>query len=106
MRMFKSIFKDLPYQKIKLPSWNSEIYLICWNENSRSIIHNHNGKNCNFIIFNGKLNEYIYENKNINSMKHYNLLKPFQLNFINDDIGYHQIMNMNNKKIWSLHRYL
>ena len=106
MRMFNLISKEPFYYKFKLPSFKSEIYLIRWNKNSKSLIHNHNGKNCHFIIFNGNLKEYIYENKNMKSLKDRHLLKPFQINFINDDIGYHQIINMNHKNIWSLHRYL
>ena len=106
MRLFKLISKKTNYHKIKLPSFKSDLYLIFWNPNSRSKIHNHNGKKCNFVLLNGYLNEYIYENKNYDSLKDYNSLKPFTINYIDDSIGYHQIMNIENKTVITLNRYI
>lgn len=105
MKLFNLVIKESSYIKYRLPSISSDIYLIRWHRNSRTKIHNHNGQDCHFIILNGNLSEYIYKNENINSLKKYEELKPFKLNFINDMIGYHQIMNDNDKFIWSLHRY-
>ena len=62
--MFSALLKTA-LSKNKITVLEIKIYLIRWNENSDQF-HGHNGKNCNFIIFNGNLNEYIYENKNIN----------------------------------------
>ena len=101
-RLFKSITINNQYIKYKLPSLKSEIYLIKWLPNSITDIHNHNGKNCNFLLLKGSLTETRYlKNNEIES----NEIKPFQRNLINDEIGEHEIKNNDDKIKWSLHRY-
>ena len=64
-QLFKSVNMYNQYIKYKIPSLYSEIYLIKWFPNSKTKIHNHRGKNCNFITLNGSLSEkrYLKNNK-------------------------------------------
>tara|TARA_B100000745_G_C19921941_1_gene309955 strand:- start:13 stop:339 length:327 start_codon:yes stop_codon:yes gene_type:complete len=108
MRIFNLISKEFHkngYIKYRLPSFKSELYLIKWNPRNQTDIHGHDGKNCNFIILNGKLFETRYNHEN--TILKSNQLKIYNINFINDKIGKHKICNLDHKKtIWSLHRYL
>ena len=101
-RLFKSITINNQYIKFIIPSLKSEIYLIKWFPNSITDIHGHNGKNCNFLLIKGSLSETRYLKNNKIEI---NEIKPFQRNFINDDIGEHEIKNKDNIVKWSLHRY-
>ena len=92
------------YIKFKLPILK-ESYLIRWNPKSRTIIHSHNGKQCDFMILSGKLFECIYNNNDIVSLKNTRDLKPYKKYSINDSIGYHQVFNFSDKRQWSIHRY-
>jgi hypothetical protein len=101
-QLFKSITMYNQYIKYKLPSLHSEIYLIKWLPNSKTKIHNHCGKNCNFLLLKGSLTETRYlKNNEIES----NEIKAFQINFINDELGKHEIKNNDDQIKWSLHRY-
>ena len=95
------------YIKYKIPLLN--INIIKWLPHSKSNIHNHNGKNCIFLPLNGRLNEIIYKTSDLESKKikyfYNNKIDPFTIRKINDNIGYHQIFNLDNKVKWSLHRY-
>ena len=106
--MFKIISKEIHkkgYIKFQLPSLKSELYLIKWNPRNETEIHGHGGKNCHFIILNGKLFETRYNNEN--SILRSNQLKKNKIYFINDNFGKHKVCNLDHKKtIWSLHRYL
>ena len=87
------------YLKYTLPLKN--YYLIKWFPSSRTDIHGHNGKECKFLLLNGSLIEYRYNN---NSRK-INNLKPLKLYTINDQIGTHLMKNHEDKIKWSIHKY-
>ena len=103
-KMLKRYNINNQYIKFKLPLLK-EAYLIQWNPNSETNIHDHDGKQCDFMVLNGSLFECIYSEKQILSLKRYRILKPYQKYSINDSIGYHQVFNLEDKKKWSLHRY-
>ena len=93
------------YIKYKIPSLNSEIYLIKWLPNIKSDFHGHNGKDCNFILLWGS---YLFEErcKNKLSVISCQKIKPFKKYHINDKIGIHRLINTENKIKWSIHRYI
>ena len=92
------------YVKFRLP-FLKEGYLIRWNQLSRTDIHNHDDNQCDFIVLNGELLECIYQNESIGSLNNIRKIKPLQLYTINDDIGYHQVFNLEKKVKWSIHNY-
>lgn len=92
------------YVKFRLP-FLKEGYLIRWNRLSRTDIHNHDNNQCDFIVLNGELLECIYKNKSIGSLSNVRKVQPFKLYTINDNIGYHQVFNLDKKVKWSIHNY-
>jgi hypothetical protein len=92
------------YIKYSLPI--SNINLIRWYPKARTDIHDHDGKRCDFIILNGSLHEQRYLTKDRHTYYRGQKLRPFIINTITDEEGFHQIFNFENKVKWSLHRYL
>ena len=100
------------YNKYRLPSFKSDIYLIEWLPNVKTECHGHNQKNCDFFILKGPLFEKRYLKKN-SSEKHNSekrnseifVYNRFDRGFINDSIGNHQMINFSRYKKWSIHRY-
>ena len=103
--MFKKYMKNVnnQYVKFKIP-FLKDSYLIQWRPHSRTIIHDHNNNNCDFIILNYKLHECLYSNKNLNSLYHSRELEPFKKYTVEKHV-YHQMFNLDKKKTWSYHRY-
>jgi len=101
-RLFKSINMYNQYIKFIIPSLKSDIYLIKWLPHSKTKIHNHKGRNCNFLLLKGSLTETRYLKNNTTET---NVIHPLQINFINDEIGKHELINNDNTIQWSLHRY-
>jgi hypothetical protein len=93
----------IAYVKYSLPFTN--YHLIRWLPKSSTAIHGHDGKQCDFIILNGSLHEYRYLKQDINSRYRSQRLNPLTINNINDDEGYHQVFNFDDKEKWSIHRY-
>jgi hypothetical protein len=100
----KSININNQYVKFKLP-FLKEGYLIRWNKLSKTDIHHHNNKQCDFILLNGELLECIYKKKSINSLDTIRKIDKLKKYSINDTIGYHQIFNLDKKIKWSIHNY-
>ena len=88
------------YIKYKLP-FTKSTYLIKWFPKSKSNIHSHNGKECDFVPLWGDLLEVRYKNRIGKSKK----IKQLHLSHINDSKGKHQVFNNDNYKKWSIHRY-
>ena len=82
---------------------NYEIYIISWAKDSASPIHNHPKGGCLMKILEGSLKENIYNN-NIN-LKKQNYLEKNIVKYIDDNIGYHKILNENNYYTYSIHVY-
>ena len=91
------------YIKYKIP-FLKDSYLIQWKPQSRTIIHDHNNKNCDFIILQYSLWEYVYKNKDNNSMYLSRELDPLKRYNIKKD-EYHQMLNLDNREVWSYHKY-
>ena len=99
----KCEFINASYFKYTLPIKN--YYLIKWFPGSRTTIHNHNGKQCDFMLLNGSLTECRYLGKNIGSLIEVNKIKPLKISSINDEIGHHQMFNFDDEVRWSIHKY-
>jgi hypothetical protein len=96
----KCEFKNASYLKYTLPIQNC--YLIKWFPSSKTNIHGHDGKQCDFFILNGSLFEKRY---GINGIVTYDILQPFTKYSINDQIGAHSMYNTDDKVKWSIHKY-
>ena len=102
-RIFKSINMYNQYIKFIIPYFSSSnLYLIKWLPHSKTGIHNHNDKNCAFIMLKGSLTEIRYLKNNTTET---NIIQSLQINYINDEIGKHELINNDNTIQWSLHRY-
>jgi cysteine dioxygenase len=79
-----------------------EIVIITWNKNSKSEIHDHSKNGCALKLLQGNLIEEIYDLK-LNKIKSESLLTN-NISFINNNIGYHKIINQNELSV-SMHIY-
>ena len=86
MIIIKNYTKNLLYRSDLF-----EIYVICWNPNKNTPIHNHPENGCLMKILNGVLVEYEY-NKQLNLTKK-NIILEDDVKYIDNVIGYHQIFN-------------
>jgi hypothetical protein len=103
MNFLKPILRTKAYSKYM--TLIPDIYLIKWNPKERSDIHNHDGKQCDFMILNGSLHECRFKTNKIGSLYQNQSLKPFQVYSINDKEGYHQLYNFDDSIKYSIHRY-
>lgn len=93
----------------KLPLYQEElfeIYYIKWWSNAVSGIHAHPNEKCFFKILEGNLQEYVYppytDGCNLFAKHSYS---PGYVAYIDDSIGFHNIVNNNNQDAYSLHLY-
>ena len=92
------------YNKIKIfEDELFDIYIIIWNFNQQSNIHNHSKNGCWLKILQGKIEEKIYDSTF--ELIKYNIQNDGEVSFIKDEIGYHRIKNINNDISVSLHIY-
>ena len=104
MNFLKPILSNKSYSKYNLPF--SNLYLIQWFPKAKTSIHNHDGKQCNFIVLNGSLHECRFHKEKIGSLYKSEKINPLTIYSINDKEGYHQIYNFDNKIKYSIHRYV
>lgn len=79
-----------------------EIFVICWNPNQESKIHNHSNRGCLMKTLQGELLNEVYT-KNLKLLNIGHIYKG-NVQYIHDDIGYHKIANGNQETV-SLHIY-
>jgi hypothetical protein len=92
----------MKYFKYNLPIPFIDIFLIKWNPKCITKIHNHSKSGCYMFILYGNIKEEIFTKKlSLKNVKYYS---TFDKSYINDDIGYHRILNDNNYS-YSLHIY-
>ena len=80
-----------------------DCYFIFWNRNSESKIHDHSNNGCYYKLLKGSLNEYVYDT-DLNIIRVNNILED-ELSYIDNDIGYHKILNPENEVAISVHVY-
>lgn len=94
-------YKNSYYSKIKIPSIFSKKYLIIWKPKHETKYHDHNNMKCEFVLLHGLLNQSIIFN---NKEKKIYKLNKYEINYIDDNIGKHKIINDNNYSI-TYHKY-
>ncbi len=102
-RLLNTVNVGDQYIKYRFPFIKNNIYLIKWLPNSRTILHGHNGEQCDFLFLNGGMIEYISKNKKSPIKERY--IQKYKIYSINDKIGLHKIVNTDNKTKWSIHNY-
>ena len=84
------------YTKIHFPSVFGPRYLIVWQPNHVTKIHDHDGNDCTYSILYGKLEENVYGIE-VNGHKKYNY-KCFDTGFVGKEYK-HNMRNHNDNKI-------
>jgi cysteine dioxygenase len=83
-----------------------EIFVITWDKNQSSPIHDHSDNGCYMLILEGALIEEIYDSQNFTRKIKLNELKSRFIGYIHNNIGYHRIINPSSTEIAvSLHIY-
>lgn len=98
------IIDEIHYKKIKI--FNNDIFdifIIIWNYNQGTKIHDHAFNGCYLKVLKGSIEEQIYDN-NLKPIKN-NVLQINDIGFMKNDIGYHTIKNKHNDVAVSLHVY-
>jgi len=80
-----------------------EIYIITWNTNQKSLIHDHSSNGCIYKVLSGSIKENIYD-KDLD-LKYVKIINLDNCHFISNDIGLHSMYNDNNDICVSLHIY-
>ena len=101
------IFDSEKYNRIKVPIEENEffdIYIINWLPNQISKIHDHANFGCIQKVLEGNLHERRYDTED---MKHImtKIIKKKTKRYIDNQIAYHRVGNLTNKKVSSLHIY-
>ena len=65
------------------------MFLICWNKNQFSGIHNHSENGCIYKVVEGQLSEFLYDPNNLN-LKQSTSFNTNSVAYIDDNIGYHK----------------
>ena len=94
------------YHKILIKKLtNYEVYLIYWNKNIVSPIHDHPSKGCVFKVLEGELIEDLYYNNDNNiTFNSRNILYKNNISYNNSNIILHKIINQEHDSI-SIHIY-
>ena len=85
--------KDYNKKKIDIVNNNYfDMYVVSWNNNKKSSIHDHSVNGCIMKVLHGNLKEYIYD-KNLKPISS-KIIKTNDVSFIDNNIGYHSIRNI------------
>ena len=83
-----------------------EIFVITWNINQHSKIHDHSENGCYMLLLQGELTEEIYKNIDITYPMSTTVIKQGFVGYIDNNIGYHKIKNASTTDVAiSLHVY-
>ncbi|MBT5932221.1 MAG: cysteine dioxygenase family protein [Flavobacteriales bacterium] len=112
---------DIPISEFeKLATWNDddysrncvvrkkefEIILICWDVETTTPIHDHDGQDCWVLQVSGSIIEKRYqETEDGFTITHEANLKEGNLSYMNDRMGYHTLENNSNSRAMTLHVY-
>ena len=101
------IHRNLKYSKTLLPYSVRplDMYLLQWEPGAQSLIHGHGLDGCIMKVLEGELKEERYKHHNLNHIKDYELPEG-SIKYIDNDLGFHRIINTNkDKRSYSLHIY-
>jgi predicted metal-dependent enzyme (double-stranded beta helix superfamily) len=84
-----------------------DIYVLTWNPESKSKIHNHPEFGCLMRVMQGNLTEcrYTLENKTLKPISYITANNKTPTTYIHDSIGYHEIGNNSSEPGVSIHIY-
>ena len=82
---------------------NFEVYVITWNNLQKANIHDHSENGCWLKVLKGKLEENLYDS-NLNYVTR-KTINQGDFSYIRNSIGYHNIINIEDKKALTLHIY-
>jgi predicted metal-dependent enzyme (double-stranded beta helix superfamily) len=91
------------YKNLVFSNTEFELYVITWNMQEKTKIHNHADFGCLMKVLTGKLDEILYDIDL--TMKEKNTYKTNDVSFISNEKGYHSIFNNNNQIAVTLHLY-
>lgn len=86
---------------------NFEVLLLCWEAGQQTAIHGHDGEDCWVYLLEGEMKEvfYILDSENCLREERSHHIRPKQLTFMNDKLGFHKLAASNHCKSMSLHIY-
>lgn len=122
---YEDVFKSISFESSELDRycfWNSkkytrnciinqsdyELFVLCWEKDQTSPIHNHSGQQGWVYIVEGQLTEEQYNISKMTSkisLFHSRIMNVREFSYINDTIGLHKIANSFNGRTVSLHLY-
>ncbi len=84
-----------------------EVLLLCWKSGQQTSIHGHDGEDCWVYMLEGEMTEVFYtlDSENYLREDRSHVIKPKQLTFMNDKLGYHKLMAGQKGRSVSLHIY-
>lgn len=84
-----------------------ELLLLCWDVNQETSVHDHDGEDCWVYVLEGELEEVFFtlDRSDYLREERSQLIRPHQLSFMNDRMGFHKLRNRFKGKSISLHLY-
>lgn len=84
-----------------------ELILICWNKEESTEIHDHGGEECWVYFVEGNFKENIFKEGETGKLKiiKKNKMRPGDISYMIDFMGYHNLENASSKRSMSLHLY-
>ena len=86
----------------------TELILLCWNKKQETPIHEHGGQKCWVYQVDGEVEEKRYQNDesgDLNVTLKINLTAG-SVTYMDDEMGYHELINSENKRAMTLHIYV
>jgi cysteine dioxygenase len=86
---------------------NYELILLCWEPGQETPVHCHGGEECWVYIIDGQIEEthFQFDGDELTS-ESMTKLESGQKSFMDDQIGYHKLVNKTNSRAMSLHLYM
>ena len=95
---------DLTYNRLLVDkNEDFDMYIITWNTEQQSKIHNHSDNGCLFKILEGKLIEEYYNSKL--ELIGFKVFDKNNVGYIDNNLQYHNMINYTNNVAVSLHIY-
>ena len=85
-----------------------EMILLCWDKSAQTPIHGHNGQRCWVYQVQGDIIEYRYGKIDTDDLVEISnwKIRPSSLTFMDDKMGYHQLVNVSDGRSMTLHIYV
>ena len=125
LESFPKIIKSLaiPFSEFeKYATWNNDRYtsncivrtdafeliLLCWNKKQGTPIHEHGGQKCWVYQVNGEVTECRYQKNEIGELSETSKKKltAGNLTYMDNEMGYHTLKNLDNQRSMTLHIYV